>query len=359
MRPITIEQAVYRLGLEPPPTLQARSAGFRDEWRADVEPLLAGFGLPPGGVACPAAVFAQPLGKTHVAVVQASDRPGGAGPLREELAFHVLVLARADYEAYLHDPFLVAGRLPPDWEARDTLPALTLPAAPPPGRTVEEVRRVLQRVKGPGLREDVPVEDQEREADPADRAESPALLGGVQALLDGGRLAFERPQPDADLLGALWTLLPRSSRGELWPASFAFNGNLPFDVLVVPRFRRGELEGYLTEDQAADYPEGRYELALQFAAEQGNQRDLDELFERRSAHQTWRLGMTLLLAMLMVVVGVNLFPPPPPGSLPPGEVTLRRQANRTAGMVGLADPLGMAAYLAATDQHRREVEGVE
>ena len=57
------------------------------------ERLLEAFGQPPVGVACPLAHFAQPFGKTHVAVVQVADRAGGGFGLR------FLVLAAELYRA--------------------------------------------------------------------------------------------------------------------------------------------------------------------------------------------------------------------------------------------------------------------
>jgi hypothetical protein len=128
----------------------------------------------------------------------------------------------------------------------------------------------------------------------------------VQALIDGGRLVFQRPAPDTPLLQDLWTLLPASNRCELWPASFAFGNACRFDVVVTSRPNSDAYEGYLTEDQAADYPTGRYELNLQTAAEAGDQSELDALFARRSGAQTWRLGWLLIAAMLVLLLVMSL-----------------------------------------------------
>ena len=46
-----------------------------------------------------------------------------------------------------------------------------------------------------------------------------------------------------------------------------------------------------TDEQARDYPEGRYELALQTAAESGDQAELNRLFARRSSLDTIRIGL--------------------------------------------------------------------
>jgi hypothetical protein len=281
MKQIAIEQAVYGGPNAGAYQLLARSPGFRDDWFHTAEELCTAFGERPAGVACPECVFAQPFGKGYVAVVQAADQGPG------ELGFHFLVLPRTAYVAHVGDPFVLAERFPPPWTARGELPTLTLDAGPLPGRTVDEVTDVLKR------------------------PECPSLLGGVQALVDGGRVVFQRQAPDTGLVRSLWKLLPTSTRSELWPASFAFSNALGFHAVVAPRLDAVEYEGYVTEEQAAEYPEGSYELQLQIAAEHGRQHDLNDLFGRRSRSQTWRLGITLLLLMAGLALASKIFAPAP------------------------------------------------
>ncbi len=288
-----IEQAIYGCQDAGGYRFLGRSPGFRDEWLREAEALCTGFGERPAGVACPACVFARPVGARHVAVVQAADqglddagRPGALG-------FRLLVLPRLLYADLGGDPFFIADQLPPPWEARGELPALAWTAGPPPARTVAELRRVL----------DVP--------------QGPTLLGGVQALLDGGRLVFERAAPDTPLLRSLWALLPTQSRSEMWPASFSFRNAHGFHAVVVPRASGPGFEHYIPEESAGDYPEGRYELALQTAVESGNQEDLDALLARRSRGQTLRLALAILAASVAVAVGSALLSPPPPPAPPP------------------------------------------
>jgi len=56
------------------------------------------------------------------------------------------------------------------------------------------------------------------------------------------------------------------------------------------------MTGYMTEDQARDYPESRYERELQVAVEHNDQRTVDRLFARRSSAETLRLAIWIILA---------------------------------------------------------------
>jgi hypothetical protein len=304
MSEISIEQAIYAAqgGAY---RMWARSAGFLDEWQAEAERLCAGFGARPAGVTCPACLFAQPFGKDQVAVVQVADQgsDGAGGPAA--LGFRLLIMARSSYVEWIGDPFAVADRFTPVWHVRGELPALSWPAEPLPRRTVTQVQQVLQRIDGPAE---------------AGVPQAPTLLGGAQALVDGGKLVFVRPRPDTELLRSLWTLLPASTRCHLWPASYAFGNALGFDVLVVPSARHSDYAEYLSEEQAGDYPEGRYELNLQIAAESGDQRGLDQLFARRSSTQTLRLVVVLVIVAVVLLVAMkllNLVFAPPAGKPPP------------------------------------------
>jgi hypothetical protein len=281
-----IEQAIYGGQDAGGYRFLARSPGFADAWLPEAQRLCTGFGDRPAGVSCPAAIFSLPLGGKHVAVVQVADQGSDDAGRPGALGFRLLVLPQALYADLGGDPFLIADRFPPPWHVRGELPALEWTDGPPAPRTVEQVSRVL----------DV---EPERTA---------LLLGGAQVLVDGGRLVFERPQPDSRLLRDLWMLLPTATRAALWPASFAFGNAHGFHAVVVPRAFGPEFAGYVPEAQAGDYPEGRYELAVQTAVEHGNQVELDALFARRSRAQVLRLGIMLLLAFLIIPPLVLNFP---------------------------------------------------
>lgn len=301
MDDIVIEQALFRRPDRDSPQLTAASPDFHQEWLLEAEGLILGFGDRPLGVRCPHAIFAYPIGADGVAIVRVIDRVTG-NPEKLGADFLVQVIARKEYSQFFGDPFELASRLPETWQPHAGMSACRIPAEPLPPRTVEQVRQVLRRVKGRPLAEDaaegttVSIED----------SESPALLGGVQVLVDGGQLVFERATADSGLIPALWMLLPYSTRENLWPASFAFGNDLGFDALVVPRAVGAEYNGYTSEEQAAEYPEGRYELNLQIAAEAGDQRQLDVLFQRRSWLETWRLGVTLLVAFVLLALASRI-----------------------------------------------------
>ncbi|HMP58821.1 MAG TPA: hypothetical protein PKD86_05665 [Gemmatales bacterium] len=250
----------------------AWSAEFDEAWRPALEDLVRAFGERPAGVTCPEAIFAQPFGDDRVIVCRVCDQANGLG-------FHTLALTTADYAAAGAHPFAIAAAVPALWEARgSSLPAASLP---PLERlpTTSEIGDILRR------------------------PESPLLLGTVQALVDGNRGAWVRPEPAGELLAGLWHLLPLRCRQELWPASFAFSNKLQFHAVVVPQVRAEEFDfRYLSEAQLENYPEGAYEARLQSAAEHGDEGLLAKLLLRRSHSDTLRLGFWLLAGMLALSI---------------------------------------------------------
>jgi hypothetical protein len=287
-----IEQAIYGGQGEGGYRFLARSPGFREEWLGEAERLFTGFGERPAGVSCPGCVFARPFDRDRVAVVQVADQGADDAGRPGALGFRLLVLPKRLYEEVGADPFFIAERLPPPWAMRGDLPTLEWTAGAAPARTVATLQQVLE----------VP--------------NSATLLGGAQALLDGARLVFERTAPDERLVRSLWALLPHSTRNELWPTSFSFGNAHRFSVAVVPRASGPAYAGYLHEEQAGDYPEGRYELALQTAVESGDQHAVDALFARRSRSQMMRLAVALLAVFAVLGVGIVLVGPTPQARRP-------------------------------------------
>ena len=75
--------------------------------------------------------------------------------------FYVLVASKQAYAAAQGDPFELAGRFLPDWDANSELQPLESEEEILPPRTVADVQKVLKQSNGP------------------------ELLGGCQALIDG------------------------------------------------------------------------------------------------------------------------------------------------------------------------------
>lgn len=262
MIPRTIAQAVVGDG-----GVLAQSDHFDDAWRPEVERIVERFGLPRGQSA-PACLFAVPLGRRHVTVVCVAGR-----------RFRFLILPRALYNA-IPDPFAIAERFPPKWDG--PLDSIEWPGEPLPRRTVAQLDRVFKHGDGP------------------------LLLGACQALVDSAQIAIQRDGPDPGLVRDLWNLLPDSTRRATWPATFAYSVGLGFGLVVLPTVPDGGLLHYLTEDQARDYPESKYERELQSAVEAGDQRAVNALFARRTSAETLRLAVWIVLAATVLAVAARM-----------------------------------------------------
>jgi hypothetical protein len=230
----------------------------------EVERIAVLFGQRPAGVACPLAHFACPFGKKHVAVVRVEDRPGPDSVL----GFRLLILSR-DLYRHLGDPFSISDRYPSAWTS-GTLPDLTWPMEVLPERTLDQLDHVLKHGDGP------------------------LLLGTTQALVDGNRVLLPGIAPNEALARDLWLLLPDSTRCDLWPASFAFSGELGFHLAFGPTLSSSDHKHRLTEDALREYPAGNYELNLQIAIESGDRASLRRLLRRRSSAETLRLAIYML-----------------------------------------------------------------
>ena len=262
MIPRTIAQAVVGdVGLV------AQSDDFHTDWRPEVERIIEGFGLP-RGVSAPDCLFAVPFGRRHVAIVSVSGR-----------RFRFLILTQSLYNA-IPDPFAIVERFPPRWDG--PLESLEWPLEPLPKRTVAQLDSIFKHGDGP------------------------LLLGACQTLVDSGRIALCRDEPAPGLCRDLWNLLPDSTRRATWPATFAYSTALDFNLVVLPTIPEGGLKGYLSEDQARDYPESRYERELQTAVEAGDQWTVDTLFARRTSVETLRLALWMLLGASILAVAARL-----------------------------------------------------
>jgi hypothetical protein len=280
MDSIFVHQALLAVSSSGDPRWLGQSAELPEKLRAFIEQICRSFGGRPAEL-LEEALFAQPLDREWIVVGRVRGLGGDEQHPPEIAGFHLLILHADQYWATTGDPFAVAAT-PVNWEQRGTLPMVTVPV-PPALRTTEQVRSVI---RGPdGL----------------------MLLGAAQALVDGGRVAFVRPRPDPQLLQHLWMLLPIRARCQLWPATYVYHASGTFHVLAAPAdVARALPPSYLSEEQAANYPEGRYELAVHGAAETGDQVGLNALFARRSAAEVWRLGLWVAGGLIVLTLAMNL-----------------------------------------------------
>lgn len=251
------------------PKIVAKSENVDFELEESAVRAAVKFGPRPAGLALPSAIFAFEINRARVAVVQVADRPDGTP--NPPLAFRFLIFSR-DIYAYLGDPFAIAERLPANFDARGSLEELTWAFDAFPARRVEDLRDTLKN------------------------GDSQLLLGASQALLDGARLAIVRPQADTTIVRDLWQFIPDRVRCDLWPASYAFGNELNFHAAVLPV----SVPGFLTDEQCKDYPEGRYELAMQIAVEAGDQAEVTRLLNRQSSTAVLKLAAAMVLFAFLV-----------------------------------------------------------
>src|SRR5436309_1334698 len=124
-----IEQALATAG-PAGVTVTARSPGFLDEWQPEAERLFLSFGAPVEPFSIPA-VFAQPLDRNSVAVVQV------IAPNPPDVRCHLLAVPLRVYRG-IGDPFLLAEQFPAPWDTRVVLPTLPVQEDASP-RTVDKV----------------------------------------------------------------------------------------------------------------------------------------------------------------------------------------------------------------------------
>src|SRR5437867_11959173 len=125
MSQITLEQALLIRLDRFAPRLAARSPGFGADWQSEAEAIIHDFGERPAPTfRCPeATVFAKPLTDKHIAVVRVRDE-GETYP--SGLRFHFLVVDKKIYEGWIRDPFMLAAKVEPAWDATE-LPSIALP----------------------------------------------------------------------------------------------------------------------------------------------------------------------------------------------------------------------------------------
>lgn len=261
------------------PVILGRSEGigFRDEEFARRTAI--GLTTPSPVHHAEAVTCSLPAGPGHVAVITQPPPPpeAHAPPVLLRFLFVPVELYR-----WLGDPFLLADRLPPSPHARGDLPMLEWPDEPLPARRVEDARAALKAHDGS------------------------LLLGAAQALVDGASIRIVRPGPVPGLVRDIWALLPDSARAELHPAEFDPGGNQVFALAIVPERPERWPPGTIDDDQVRNYPEGRFELALQIAAEAGDQWAFNRLMRRRTPREVLRAAVFAIVFTLAALAAMRL-----------------------------------------------------
>ncbi len=188
----------------------ARSPGCRPDAAAEALLACRRFGQAPSGVGPEPCLFALPLPSDAWAVVgvapQGEDDRGRPGAL----AFHVLLIAGRDYRRAGAGPFAFAGALRSRWS---------------PGATLGPIAWAVETPDSPG-------------SPPVD----PRAARIVEGLRKRRRVAIESEGPVDALAREVWRGLPRSTRGRLSVATWAFGNANRFDLVALPRMAGVDLD---------------------------------------------------------------------------------------------------------------------
>ena len=277
MAGLVLEQAVYRGPRPGQYKLLGLSPGFQEAFQSEPLRLCDGFGERPAGVACPGVCSRNRWGRS-------TSRSYRSRTSRTASWGFTSWSSRVAYRGLGGDPFFSPvgsrrpgtkqDRCPLDW-SDEAIPA----------RAMEHVCRILQRDDGPNL------------------------LGGSQGRWTAAGSCSSACSGDG-FAPRPWALLPTSTRSELWPASFAFGNALGFHTLVTPRAEGPEFEGYLTDEQAGDYPKAATSWPCSLPPRRATSRELERLFARRSRAETFRLGVMILAASVLLLFILALIKPP-------------------------------------------------
>jgi hypothetical protein len=256
------------------PRVIGRTPNVPVEWEDDALNAIARFGERRGTDEEKSGVFATPKQASGLIFVVAFQLRIEGSPD----AFRVLIVPRRERLAI--DPWQLLELFPHHDDKGELVP-IAAERLWPTRRDVNTIRTILKE------------------------GDSPLLLGSAQALLDGCKIAVNQTDVSPHYVQELWQLLPDQSRMEWSFASYARSTENRFDVVVLPEGRPIS-PGYLSAEQVRDYPEGRYELALQFAAENGDQRELDRLFARKTSNQILKMVIAMIAFALAAIVIIKL-----------------------------------------------------
>ena len=108
----------------------------------------------------------------------------------------------------------------------------------------------------------------------------------------------------------------------------------------MPSYEPHDFPGYTSEDQAADYPPGSYELRCN-SGRGGRPADLEPMSSARNSNEVLRIALVLLVLLSLMVFGSRWF-----DTLLTDEVP-RQKAAAAAAVVAVGEPwtaLGLLEY---------------
>lgn len=138
-------------------------------------------------------------------------------------------------------------------------------------------------------------------------SDSAFYLGAAQALVDGAKVSVQdcatvggdnpRGPDPIERAANLWRLLPISVRWERTIAVPDPKNLLNGEILSGAA---GDLPEVWQAERLGDYPEGRYELSLHEAIDQGDEAMVEKLLKRQSPKQVLLMGFILLIGFIIM-----------------------------------------------------------
>ncbi len=130
-------------------------------------------------------------------------------------------------------------------------------------------------------------------------ADSALLLGGAQALMDGAGVRLDAGHEDREVAERLWNLAPLSVRLERTMVIGDPGNILRADLTALSPTTQAQAD-FWNSQRLGDYPEGKYELALQSAIDQGDELSIERHLHRQSPRQVMLTAAFLLVGMIVI-----------------------------------------------------------
>lgn len=127
--------------------------------------------------------------------------------------------------------------------------------------------------------------------------DSALLLGGAQALVDGGKIQLGETPQDRFRAENLWNLIPIPVRMERTVVVGDKSGDWPSDLAAAQSLLS---QDSWTAQRLGDYPEGRFEFSLHSAIDLKDEEGVYRLLHRKSPRQVMMMATMLLVGMIII-----------------------------------------------------------